>query len=139
MHQICCGQSDANIRIPRYSSINCAFSFQSLSLDSISNCAFGIETDSFNNPGNKLFQSCLQVFTGFTLHNAAESVIFVLSSFLPVLQRMFDVYGAKHWDYLWDVTKEIAESRTEKRGDFIDRIREIRQSGMLNENQVRRE
>ncbi len=30
--------------------------FQGLSLDSISNCAFGISTNSFENPDNELFQ-----------------------------------------------------------------------------------
>ena len=30
--------------------------FQGLSLDTISNCAFGIETNSFKNPGNELFK-----------------------------------------------------------------------------------
>jgi hypothetical protein len=30
--------------------------FQGLSLDTIANCAFGIETNSFKNPGNELFQ-----------------------------------------------------------------------------------
>ena len=30
--------------------------FQGLSLDTISNCAFGIETNSFKNPGNELFR-----------------------------------------------------------------------------------
>ncbi len=30
--------------------------FQGLSLDSIANCAFGINTDSFENPQNELFQ-----------------------------------------------------------------------------------
>lgn len=31
--------------------------FQGLSLDSISNCAFGITTNSFKNPENELFQA----------------------------------------------------------------------------------
>jgi len=36
--------------------INIKEVFQGLSLDSIANCAFGIETNSFKNPGNDLFQ-----------------------------------------------------------------------------------
>ncbi len=37
--------------------------FQGLSLDSISNCAFGISTNSFENPDNELFQVFKQTKT----------------------------------------------------------------------------
>ncbi len=111
--------------------------FQGLSLDSISNCAFGVETDSFNNPGNKLFKTCLNIFVGFTVQTAFESLMLFTFSFFPFLQKFMDTYGdKKQWDYLWDMTKEISEKRTHERGDFIDRIKEIKKQGILNEYQT---
>ncbi len=113
--------------------------FQSLSLDSISNCAFGIETDSFNNPANKLFTTCVEIFSSFfVLKSAFDSFFFVLSTHFPFLEKLVDVYGAEKWDYLYDTTKEIAETRKKigKRGDFVDRLNEIKDGGVLNEAQT---
>ena len=41
--------------------------FYALSLDTISYCAFGIETNSFKDPNNVLMKRCSQVFSDFRL------------------------------------------------------------------------
>ena len=37
-----------------------------------------------------------------------------------------DIYGKENYAYLRDLTKNILDKRTTKRGDFIDRLNELK-------------
>ena len=58
--------------------VNIKEMFQCLSLDIIANCAFGIETDSFKNPSNELFKSCMKTFTDLQISNMGDNIAFHL-------------------------------------------------------------
>ena len=100
--------------------------FQYLILDIIANCAFGIDTDSF--------KMCMQVFTDLSITNMSENIAFQILGIFPGLFSVMDVYGKENYDYFWDVTKKIVDSRTEPRGDFIDRLKELKDK--LSENET---
>ena len=100
--------------------------FRCLSLDIIANCAFGIDTDSFNNPSNDLFQKCLQVFTDFSISNMTENIVFQILRIFPGLVSVLDVYGKENYEHLKNITKSIVNSRIDPRGDFIDILKELK-------------
>jgi len=130
--------------------------FQAVSLDSISNCAFGVETDSFNKPDNELFRMCLNSFSGLVVWNWLESLFFFAVTHLNWLGKYLETYDHKAFQRLWDITKvkrvyfkkqleleeilfvlqDIAENRVVERGDFVDRVKEIKEKGLLNEKQA---
>lgn len=99
--------------------------FQCLSLDTIANCAFGIDTNSFERPDNVLFQRCIRAFTDLQLKDMSENVMAHLLKLFPVLFGYIDAYGKENYGYLRDTTKDIVYARKEKRGDFIDRLKEL--------------
>ena len=100
--------------------------FRCLSLDIIANCAFGIDTDSFNNPSNDLLQKCLQVFTDFSISNMTENIVFQILRIFPGLVSVLDVYGKENYEHLKNITKSIVNSRIDPRGDFIDILKELK-------------
>ena len=108
--------------------------FRCLSLDIIANCAFGIDTDSFNNPSNDLFQRCLQVFTDLTVSSMTENIVLQILRIFPGLFSVLDIYGKENYEYLKNVTKTVVDSRTEPRGDFIDRLKELKDK--LSEDEI---
>ena len=103
--------------------INIKEVFQCLSLDIIANCAFGIETDSFKNPSNELFQTTLQTFTDLRISDMGGNILFQILMRFPFLYGFIDGYGKKSYSYLKNVTKDIVENRQVPRGDFIDRLK----------------
>ena len=100
--------------------------FRALSLDTIAYCAFGIEINSFKDPNNVLTKRCIQAFTDLNFKNIMESLIVHLLQYFPFLFNYMDIYGKENYAYLRDLTKNILDKRTTKRGDFIDRLKELK-------------
>ena len=99
--------------------------FQKLTLDTIGHCAFGIDTNSFNNPENELLKRCVQAFTDFRIKDLTDSTFFNILKFFPGLKLYIDMYGKENYDWLRNMTKTIADNRKESRNDFIDRLNEL--------------
>lgn len=96
--------------------------FQSLSLDIIANCAFGVDTNSFQDPENILFKRSNQAFSDIRLKSMFESIMTKLIGLFPFLIDYFDGYGKENFTFMRDITKSIAMERKLPRGDFIDRF-----------------
>ena len=72
--------------------INIKEVFQGFSLDTISNCAFGIETNSFKNPGNELFR--VRIFIDRTIfENKASLRNFFLQLLIQLKPREWSKAG----------------------------------------------
>eukprot|EP00094_Tigriopus_californicus_P012369 TCALIF_11957-PA protein Name:"Similar to Cyp6a2 Cytochrome P450 6a2 (Drosophila melanogaster)" AED:0.11 eAED:0.11 QI:0/0/0/1/1/1/3/0/300 len=115
--------------------------FQALSLDTIANCAFGVNTNSFQRPKNSLFQRCQDLFSDMRVKNATESALLLLGSYFPKVLEWIDLFGLENFEYLFNTTRDIALERQESRGDFVDKLREMKSEcdkgkGDLNEDQI---
>lgn len=115
--------------------------FQALSLDTIANCAFGVHTNSFKHPNNALFKRCQDLFSDMRVKNATESSLIFLGSYFPKIMEWIDLFGLENFEYLFDTTKDIALKRQEPRGDFVDKLKEMKSEcdkgkGDLNEDQI---
>lgn len=99
--------------------------FQCLSLDTIANCAFGIDINSFQDPENVLFKRSNQAFSDLRFKDMAENVLMHLLNAFPFLFNFLDAYGKENYAFLRDTTKSIVKSRAAPRGDFIDRLKEL--------------
>ena len=71
-----------------------------MSLDTIANCAFGIDTNSFQAPDNVLFKRCVQAFTDLQLKNMGENVMFHTLNYFPFLFEFLDAYGKENYSFL---------------------------------------
>nr|APH81392.1 cytochrome P450 CYP3027B1 [Tigriopus kingsejongensis] len=115
--------------------------YQALSLDTIANCAFGVNTNSFTQPNNVLFRKCRDVFSDLRIKNVLESTILFLGSYFPKVLEWIDLFGLENFDYLWRTTRDIALTREGSRGDFIDKLIELKEDldkgkCPLNEDQI---
>ena len=56
-----------------------------------------------------------------------ENILYHILRFFPDLSSVLDIYGKDNYEYLKNVTKDIVDSRIEPRGDFIDRLKELKE------------
>ena len=101
--------------------------FQSFALDTISVCAFGVNTNSFENNDNQIIKWGQEMFSTFVCTNWAASGFQFLMSHFTFLTKFMNLYPGAY-EKLYAVTKQIIEERDLKgieKEDFIGRLGRI--------------
>ncbi|XP_059085965.1 probable cytochrome P450 6a18 [Tigriopus californicus] len=101
--------------------------FQNLTLETISQCAFGIKSNAFYDQHSDLLKHGQDAFSGFVMHNALETFIFSGLLHFPALFHYVEFFPAAYYK-LYDVTESIMKARMEqgiKKADFIARMQEL--------------
>jgi len=96
----------------------------------IARCAFGIDSNSFANPDNKMLASGRNIFEEFILGDSFSTGIWhVFNAFGSIVEKMVDILPTDYKS-LWQIGNKIClerESRgTRGQGDFVDRLIELR-------------
>ena len=108
--------------------VDVKYIFQAMALDIIAKCAFGIESNSFKNPDNKIFKHGRKIFDDFRVTNMTTS-LFIQLFFTcgEFLMKYLDVTSPSFKD-LWNLTRSVQAERAKlgtTTGDFIDRLNEL--------------
>ena len=77
--------------------------------------------------------------SNFRFKSLVESLVVHFLSFFPIFVNYLDLYGKENYEYIRETTKNIVLNRTVKRGDFIDRLKELnddKSKHSLNENMI---
>ena len=101
--------------------------FQSMAIDVIAKCAFGIDSNSFKNPNNEVFIHGKKLFEDFTLNNFAGSFAMALFQVHEKISHMIDLLPPSMGE-LWKITKSVQLQRQSAGGgpgDFIDILNEL--------------
>jgi cytochrome P450 len=101
--------------------------FQSFALDTISVCAFGINTNSFENDDNQILRWGQEMFSGFISTNWLESGFQLVMNHFTFLTKFMNFYPDAY-EKLYRFTKQIIEERELKgieKEDFIGRLGRI--------------
>ena len=101
--------------------------FQSMALDVIAKCAFGIESNSFKNPNNDVFVHGKKVIDDFTMSNLLGSIFMNLFQVHEKVGTLVDLMPPS-MDVLWKITKSVQKQREDTGagpGDFIDILNEL--------------
>jgi len=101
--------------------------FQSMALDVIAKCAFGIESNSFKNPNNEVFIYGKKLFEEFNISSLPASVAMNLFQVHEKISKLIDIIPASMGD-LWKITKSVQLQRQSSGagpGDFIDILNEL--------------
>jgi len=104
--------------------------FQKMTLDVIARCAFGIDSNSFANPDNKMLASGRNIFEEFILCDSVSTGFWhMFNAFGEILQKLIAIYPTDYKS-LWQIGHKICferESRgTGGQGDLVDRLIELR-------------
>jgi len=103
--------------------------YQKMALDVIARCAFGIDSNSYKDPENKLLVYGRQVFDEFILRDVATTLLWHVYMMIgPVLEKCVDIMP-EHYRHIWHIGNSIClerESRGPGSGDFIDRLIELK-------------
>jgi len=104
--------------------------FQKMTLDVIARCAFGIDSNSFANPDNKMLASGRNIFEEFILRDSVSTGFWhMFNAFGEILQKLIPIYPTDYKS-LWEIGHKIClerESRgTGGQGDLVDRLIELR-------------
>ena len=101
--------------------------FQSMALDVIAKCAFGIESNSYKNPNNDIFVHGKKIFDNFLLSSLPASVVMNLFQVHEKIGMMVDLVPPS-MNNLWQITKSVQQQRQAAGagpGDFIDILNEL--------------
>jgi len=107
--------------------VDVKYIFQAMALDIIAKCAFGIESNSFKNPDNKIFQHGRKIFEDFRVTNMTTSLFIQFFFTCDFLAKYLDVTSPSFRD-LWNLTRSVQAERAKQgatTGDFIDRLNEL--------------
>lgn len=102
--------------------------FGSFTVDVISSCFFGIQTDSIKDPNNEYLQQIQKVFST-TVRNPKILMLFFapnLSNFMA-RHRLMEIYPREPMNFIKKLTYKVIEmrqSKQERREDFIQHILE---------------
>lgn len=103
--------------------------FQKMALDVIARCAFGIDSNSFKNPENKMLVDGRQTFEEFLLSDSMSAIFWHLYSVGgPILGKLFDMVPPQYMS-MWELGNRIClerEARGPGSGDFVDRLVELK-------------
>ncbi|XP_046383450.1 cytochrome P450 6k1-like [Ischnura elegans] len=100
--------------------------------DVIASCAFGIETNSLEDPGNKFFNMGLKLFDRNFRHALDTMIVFQFSSLVKFTGSVFvkkDVADFFH-HLVWGVVKE-REEKNIQRGDYMDMLIQLKNNGKV--------
>nr|AIL94155.1 cytochrome P450 CYP3027C1 [Tigriopus japonicus] len=114
-------------RIEQSPEIDVKKMFQNLTLETISQCAFGIKSNAFYDTHSDLLKHGQDAFSGFIMHNALETFIFSGLLHFPKLFHYIEFFPAAYYK-LYNVTESIMKARVEqgiKKTDFIARMQEL--------------
>ena len=101
--------------------------FQCMALDVIAKCAFGIESNSFKNPNNKVFVNGKKLIEEFSVDSVLASVMMNLFQVHEKIGNLIDMVPAS-MDDLWKITKSVQLQRQSAGpgpGDFIDILNDL--------------
>jgi len=104
--------------------------FQKMTLDVIARCAFGIDSNSFANPDNKMLESGRNIFEGFIQHDTfSTGMLHVFMAFGTILESLIDILPSDYKS-LWQIGNKICLERESRgvggQGDFVDRLIDLR-------------
>ncbi|XP_046382243.1 uncharacterized protein LOC124153186 [Ischnura elegans] len=102
--------------------------------DVIASCAFGIEANALEDPGNKFFNMTLKIFKGTFRHALDTMIILQFSSLVRIAGSVFitkDV-GDFFSHIVWSVIKEREEKKIH-RGDYVDMLIQLKNKGKVYE------
>jgi len=103
--------------------------FQKMALDVIAKCAFGVESNSFTNPGNQLLKHGRELMDDFIIKDLPTTIVWSLFQVVNGMDRVVNVLPDAY-NSLWKISKAIQRER-ERNGpgpeDFIDRLIELKQ------------
>jgi len=104
--------------------------FQKMTLDVIARCAFGIESNSFANPDNKMLGSGRNIFEEFILRDSFSTGIqHMFNALGSILESLIDILPSDYKS-LWEIGHKICLERESRgaggQGDFVDRLIELR-------------
>jgi len=103
--------------------------YQKMALDVIARCAFGIDSNSYKEPENKLLVYGRQVFDEFILRDVGTTILWHVYMMVgPALEKWIDMLP-EHYRHIWQIGNSIClerESRGPGSGDFIDRLIELK-------------
>ena len=104
--------------------------FQAMALDVIAKCAFGIETNSFNEGENsELLTNAKIVFESFRPQSYFMDFMFFLFSSVKGIENYIPVLDLKGMEKLFRISKSIQDKREQTGsmgGDFMDHLVEIK-------------
>ena len=102
--------------------------FQGYALDTISTCAFGIESNALENPDDELLVNGKMVFTSFRMADSYINYFFVFLSHFQFLFNLFSLFPLA-FDKIMEITKQIMDSRKDAgiiTNDFISKLIDMR-------------
>jgi len=104
--------------------------FQKMALDVIARCAFGIDSNSFANPDNKMLGSGRSIFEEFIVRDSfTTGLTHVFNALGSVLENLIDLLPGDYKS-LWQIGYQICLERESRgaggQGDFVDRLIELR-------------
>ncbi|XP_046383445.1 cytochrome P450 6k1-like isoform X1 [Ischnura elegans] len=102
--------------------------------DVIASCAFGIETNSLEDPGNEFFNMGLKVFERTFRHTLDTMIIFQFSSLVRIAGSVFITKDVADFfrHLVWGVVKE-REEKNIQRGDYMDMLIQLKNNGKVYE------
>nr|AIL94156.1 cytochrome P450 CYP3027C2 [Tigriopus japonicus] len=116
-----------NQETPKNPDIDVKQLFQSFALETISQSAFGIKSDAFQNKESELLKHGREGFSSFVMHNFAESLLNLALNQFPGLLSYISLFPAAYYK-LYDITANIMKQRLDqgiKKKDFLARLQEL--------------
>merc|ERR1719186_2169561 len=99
--------------------------FQSMAMDVIGLCAFGIDINCFENPNNDILNYELELTAGFRSDGHIFDIFMLLWFSIPGFGKIFDASPFEVYKKLWNVSKSIQDQRISSgvnTGIFLDRM-----------------
>ncbi|CAB4063655.1 CYP6 [Lepeophtheirus salmonis] len=113
--------------------------FQGLTLDIINACAYGIKTNSSQDPDHELLKTSKKLLeNAIIMNNIPKCMILLLFNLFPGMIGYMNVFG-KAYDDLIQVANSIIDSRESgniKKKDFINVLVEMRKNNLENPNEL---
>merc|ERR1712054_750717 len=103
--------------------------FQNMAMDVIAVCAFGIETNCFEDPNNEIMVHGRAFFSGFRMTDYMSDIMWRMFLSIKSLSKVVNVFPIKTYDALFNISKSIQSQRESSgpgSGDFIDRLVELK-------------
>jgi len=101
--------------------------FQAMALDVIAKCAFGIESNSYENPDNEVFKYGKELFEEFVISTMSGTVEMNMFQAWAGIAKLSDITPPSY-PHLWQITRSVQKQREASGpgpGDFIDRLNEL--------------
>ena len=98
-----------------------------MSLETISQCAFGIQTGSFRNPNNELAKQGAAAFESFRSTGLATDIFFALFFHFPAITSIIP-FIPEAYDKIGVIAKDTLKARKSSgviKKDFLQRIQEL--------------